>query len=113
MIGTKTSTQVINLTDTPTKEAIALASLSEKIKITVHGIQSPKVVIPVKVKVLALPMDYLEELVEYRLANHEEYRLLQKMYRLLEDDIEQSAINERKEVEKEDEYEEFLKMCIS
>lgn len=79
---TNTHSRIINLTDTPTFEACELAALSEQVKVRIHGVVSPVVTIPVHVVELSLPLDYLEELVEYRLATKEEYRLYKKMTKL-------------------------------
>lgn len=82
---------IMNLTDTPTAEALQIASLCETVKIAIVDL-TPEVrgmVYQIPVRFLdepsmETPIAFLEEVVESGLATKAEFRYLRKIQKILE-----------------------------
>lgn len=85
------SSNILNLSETPTTEALAIAELCKTVKIAIVDLtpQVRGVVYQIPVRFIAeqsmeTPIAFLEEVVENGLATKAEFRYLKKIQKILE-----------------------------
>lgn len=79
---------IINLTDTPTEEALASAALCESVKVAIVNLTPSKGPVEIPVRIIEPTMEQRIEAIERSIWNHTtdpiRFMLLQDIYRIMQ-----------------------------